>query len=189
MNPNTWVTSDTHFYHKNILKYNAESRPYANLDEMHDDIIDKWNTRVQPNDTIYHLGDFGFANPRKIEGILQQLNGNIRLVMGNHDRVMSNQHLAKYFEWMKDYHEAKVAGVKVCLFHFPIAEWNSAHHGSIHLHGHLHSNRVYGRSMDAGCDSNMCTPYNLVDLVEELSQLPIVSEYHEVRDGDEHIRK
>ena len=25
--------------------------------------------------------------------------------------------------------------------------------------------------------------------VEELSQLPIVSEYHEVRDGDEHIRK
>lgn len=46
------------------------------------------------------------------------------------------------------------------------------------------SNRVYGRSMDVGCDSNMCKPYNMEDLVAHMGTLPIVSEYHEVRETE-----
>lgn len=184
MSANTWVTSDTHFFHKNILKYNPDSRPYASVDEMNEALVSNWNEVVAPNDIIYHLGDFAFANPRKIEKILKQLNGSIRLILGNHDRVMTNKYIAPYFEWVRSYHEAKIGGVKVCLFHYPIAEWNSAHHGAVHFHGHLHSNRVYGRSMDVGCDSNMCKPYNMEDLVAHMGTLPIVSEYHEVRETE-----
>lgn len=184
MQNNIWVTSDTHFFHKNILKYNPDTRPFADVEEMNEALIDRWNSKVAPNDDIYHLGDFGFAGPKKLEGILERLNGNIYGVFGNHDQALKNRHLAKYFVWQKSYAEIKVDGEKICLFHFPIMEWNRAHHGSLHFHGHLHSNRVWGRSMDVGCDSNNCYPHNVRDLIAKLKAVPIRSEYHEVRETE-----
>ncbi len=182
--PDIWVTSDTHFFHKNILKYNPESRPFNDVDEMNAALIERWNSCVKPGDIIYHLGDFGFATHKKLDGILHQLNGQIYGVFGNHDHAMRHHAIQKHFVWQRDYAEIKVDGHKVCLFHYPITEWNRAHHGSFHFHGHLHSNRVYGRSMDVGCDSNNCYPHNVRELIERLSKEQIVSEYHEVRDTE-----
>lgn len=179
-----WVTSDTHFFHKNILKYNPDSRPFTNVQEMNEALIERWNSLVKPDDIIYHLGDFAFASPKKIEGILKRLNGRIRGVFGNHDQSMRNPHIAKYFEWQREYAEIKVDGHKICLFHYPIHEWNRSHHGSLHFHGHLHSNRVVGRSMDVGSDSNNCYPHNIRDLIAKLTARPIKSEYHVVRETE-----
>jgi len=184
-NPDVWITSDTHFFHKNILKYNPDTRPFATVDEMNETLIERWNSRVKPGDIIYHLGDFGFANPRKLETILARLNGSIRGVFGNHDHSMRNPHIAAYFEWQHEYKEITVDGHKICLFHYPIAEWNRAQYGALHFHGHLHSNRVWGRSMDVGCDSNDCYPHNIRTLIAKLSELPIRSEYHKAREPEE----
>lgn len=183
--PDIWVTSDTHFFHKNILKYQAHTRPFADVDEMNEALIERWNSCVKPGDMIYHLGDFGFAIPRKLESVLKRLNGQIYGVFGNHDQAMHNSHIAKYFVWQREYAEIKVDGTKICLFHYPIAEWNRAHHGSLHFHGHLHSDRVWGRSMDVGSDSNNCYPHNVRDLITKLKALPIRSEYHEVRETED----
>ena len=35
---------------------------------------------------------------------------------------------------------------KVVLFHYPIFEWNAAHYGAIHLHGHIHSTGEYNEN-------------------------------------------
>ena len=43
--------SDMHFYHQNIIAF--DKRPYKNLEEMHDDMIKKWNSVVNNNDTVY----------------------------------------------------------------------------------------------------------------------------------------
>ena len=51
-----YFTADTHFSHKNILLY--ENRPYQSIEEMDNDLIEKWNKTVGKNDTVYHLGDF-----------------------------------------------------------------------------------------------------------------------------------
>ena len=88
-----WITSDTHFYHKNIIRY--ANRPFKDVKEMNNEIIRRWNSVVGKNDIVYHLGDFSFGNRRQKIEILSKLNGRIILLKGNHDRGKSNK-------WWKD---------------------------------------------------------------------------------------
>ena len=84
--PNEWFTSDTHFNHKNIIKYC--NRPFSSVEEMNDTMISNWNQLVKPEDTIFHLGDFAFGRSESIKSILSSLNGRKILVLGNHDRSL-----------------------------------------------------------------------------------------------------
>ena len=81
----TWFTADTHFGHKNIIKYC--NRPFKDLKEMNATLIKNWNERVSPNDIVIVLGDFAWEKDySKIkERYLDKLNGNILIVRGNHD--------------------------------------------------------------------------------------------------------
>lgn len=79
----TWFTSDTHFNHQNIIPF--ERPQYRDLDEMNRDLIARWNARVKPGDTIYHLGDFALGHYVKLAPVVAQLNGDIQLTLGNHD--------------------------------------------------------------------------------------------------------
>ena len=79
---NTWFISDTHFNHKSIIEY--ANRPFANVDLMNFNMIQRWNEVVKNDDKIYHLGDFGFGNKEQITDIVSQLNGKIYLIRGNH---------------------------------------------------------------------------------------------------------
>jgi len=89
----TWFTSDTHFGHANIIRYS--NRPYDTTEEHDEALIANWNFSVQPNDEVYHLGDFSFGN--KAMEILPRLNGIIHLIKGNHDHRLSRAELA--FVW------------------------------------------------------------------------------------------
>lgn len=83
-----YITSDQHFFHKNMIKYNYCNRPYKNINEMHKALIENHNRAVSKNDVVYHLGDFAFARKdqiMKIEKIVAQLNGTHHLILGNHD--------------------------------------------------------------------------------------------------------
>jgi calcineurin-like phosphoesterase family protein len=44
-----------------------------------------------------------------------------------------------YFQVHK-YLEVTYAGHLICMFHYPIAEYNCQHRGALHAHGHLHGN-------------------------------------------------
>ena len=93
---NTFFTSDHHFGHQNILEYllKKESRPFSCLEEMHEVMIERWNSVVRCNDIVYHLGDFCFG--RKNISIGGRLNGKKKLIMGNHDIYPSVDYL-NYF--------------------------------------------------------------------------------------------
>ena len=70
-----WVTSDLHFYHKNIIKYSPNTRPYSDVNEMNEALQLEWNTKVHPHDTVYILGDVAFSNAQQAASILCRLNG------------------------------------------------------------------------------------------------------------------
>ena len=96
-----WFVSDTHFGHKNILKYTK--RPFSSVEEMDEILIANWNNRVKEEDEVYHLGDVALCSPNKLRKILDRLKGKIYLIRGNQDR--SAEACRDRFEWIKDYHE------------------------------------------------------------------------------------
>ena len=79
-----FVISDHHFYHENIIRYC--DRPFKSLREMNYVMTKKWNYVVSKNDTVLHLGDFGFGNKRIVSRVRRKLNGKIYMVKGNHDK-------------------------------------------------------------------------------------------------------
>ena len=128
--------SDLHIGHKNCLTF--DNRPYFTLEEMKNDIIDKWNSVVTANDEVYSLGDMFWNNDDAIE-VLPKLNGKKFLVLGNHDRI--NADMRRYFIWIKEIETVNDGDKHVVLSHYPIAHWKNQDRGYVHLYGHIHQGR------------------------------------------------
>lgn len=157
-------TSDQHFGHANIIKYC--NRPFSNIQEHDRVLMENWNIVVEPEDTVYHLGDFGLTNKEYIIRILKHLNGNIKFIRGNHDKSMKGTAL-NYVEELGTYHELNIddkeMNVKqgIVLCHYPFQTWNRGHWGVWHLHGHSHGNVPSPDTMlrlDIGVDSHNFMP-------------------------------
>ncbi len=155
----TWVTSDLHFGHKNIMKFCPQSRARYkdDVDFMNEEMIREWNATVAVDDLIYILGDVAFLPADKATKIMQRLNGRKILVEGNHDRKLLNDPAFRgCFAEVHKYLDINYDGTKVVMFHYPIAEWDQMHRGAVHLHGHLHggeSGMEKFRCRDMGMDA------------------------------------
>lgn len=173
-----WVTADTHFWHKNILKYQP-NRGFTDVREMNQALIDRWNKLVSPDDVVYHLGDFGFCNVKQVHEILDQLNGEIHLIKGNHDRPMMHDSVQKRIVYEGAYFELKGFGkLPIIMSHYPFESWNRQAYGTIHMHGHSHcSGQNIGRRYDIGVDGNDCYPYHLPTLVDILNEEDVVNPF------------
>lgn len=137
-----FVTSDLHFGHANIIKY--ENRPYKDIEEMDNDLIEKWNGTVKQKDLVYILGDFSWYKGEKTNEILERLSGKKILVIGNHDEVFlkDKKFNKELFEEICYYKQLKHNKKVYVMFHYPIAEHNGKAHGYIHLYGHIHSTNL-----------------------------------------------
>ena len=151
-----FFTSDTHFGHSNIIEYS--NRPFKNIEEHDEGLIEKWNKSVGRGDLVYHLGDFALSAPKHAKNILRRLNGQIHFIYGNHDkRLKKDKEFLGMFAWHGDYKEvtAPPSKRKLILFHFPIESWNKRHYGAYHLHGHCHGSlpsAEYQCRVDVGVD-------------------------------------
>lgn len=131
---------------------------------MDEKIIENWNKVVTKEDTVYHLGDFSFADPLPY---LERLNGTIILVPGNHDRA------GKFYGKIKILPalcEIKVNEQSIVLCHYAMRVWNKSHYGSWMCYGHSHSNLPddpNSRSIDVGVDCHNFTPLSF-DQVKEI---------------------
>ena len=130
-------TSDTHFFHKGIIR--LSKRPFDSVEHMNASLIANWNARVGKLDTVIHVGDMLFGNSKKWNEVLDQLNGEIILVEGNHDRMNNpNSTTRARFKSIHSILELDVAGQFVHVCHYPMLSWRDRQRGSIHAHGHSH---------------------------------------------------
>lgn len=160
MAKNIWVTSDTHFNHSNIIKYC--NRPFSTVREMDEVLIDNWNSVVKQGDKVYHLGDvYMKASKGYIEHILHRLNGNKRLILGNHDNG-KDQILQRYFEKVLMWRDFK--DFNVLLTHVPVHE-SSIIKNRLNVHGHIHQNPSPKGPYKCVCvEQTNYTPVNIEDL-------------------------
>ena len=128
---NLWIISDTHFFHENILEY--AKRPFKNVREMNEYIVDAWRSRVEPGDLVYHLGDVTFHYGEDFRKLWSSLPGRKRLVLGNHDDAEKlRRNFSKIMESRQLPDEGAVMTHRPIVMHkeHPKWLWN--------IHGHIH---------------------------------------------------
>lgn len=135
----TWVYSDPHFGHKNICKFvnfdGTKVRPWDDVEQMNEEMIQWYNEIVNDEDRVYILGDVSFS-PAGMKNFGGRLKGRKCLVPGNHDPVK----MRKYFEIFDDV-RGYVQRSGFIMSHIPLhphclGRWR------LNIHGHLHNNTV-----------------------------------------------
>jgi calcineurin-like phosphoesterase family protein len=179
--PNFWFTSDTHWHHKNIIKYC--NRPFSDIDEMDEALIKNWNSVVAPQDTVYHLGDVLFGGESQAGDLFRRLNGIIYFIEGNHDKTMSNFKKVMYRDIFQSFENKihflgnlkKIAlfGQKIILCHYAMRVWDCCHHGSWNLYGHSHHtlpDDPNSLSLDVGVDCHNYFPISFEQIKKIMSK-------------------
>jgi calcineurin-like phosphoesterase family protein len=173
----TFFSSDTHFGHANVIRYC--NRPFEDVRAMDESLIRNWNSVVQPGDTIYHLGDFGFYRAdEEYAKVLRRLNGNKVFIFGNHDKqIRKNISLQKMFSSCHPILETKVKlddeTFDLTLCHYAMRVWNKSHRGAIHLYGHSHGSLPddpNSLSMDVGVDCHNYTPVSFEEVMVRMTK-------------------
>jgi len=187
-----WFTSDTHFGHRNILKYC--SRPFKNVWEMNYQLIENWNSVVQPDDQVLHLGDFSFLPKKQAREILQCLNGEKTIVTGNHDSEMLEKDFSDLISFFPkatlQLYIMKNPSVRSLLDHVPgwpsrqdefeieVSHYPEAIEGNhdFHFCGHIHTQwRSWERTdgtiiYNVGVDEWDHHPINIEDIIEDMKK-------------------
>lgn len=157
----TFVISDTHFDHINVIKYN--SRPFNNINEMNEALIENWNNVVTKNDRVIIVGDFAF---KRHQYFLNRLNGFKDLIVGSHDKVKGIPLKALYSN-VYTIGTYNLNDMYIVCSHCCMRVWERSHYGSIHLFGHSHGNlKTYNMSFDVGVDvpENNYTPIHIDEI-------------------------
>lgn len=162
--PDIFFIGDTHFGHTNIIKFEPEKRPFKTIFEHDEELIVRWNSVVKENDIVWHLGDFAFKMQESvIANIARRLNGDKRLILGNHDNFKKIDY-TKFFTAVYGVHYLNRGYI---LSHIPVHE-QQMKRWPINIHGHLHSHFLDDkRYWNVSCEQINCTPISLEALCQK----------------------
>ncbi len=185
--PNIWITADQHYFHENIIKF--QNRPFANVQEMNNQMVKLHNSVVDDNDIVYNVGDFSLGTYEETVNLIAKLNGNQVFLRGDHDYWMDD---IKSPIVSKNFNEIVVSpnqlyelnfggqsGTSIILCHYALRVWRKKHYGSYHFYGHSHGNVPnVERSMDVGVDTNKFRPYEYREAIAQInSRYEFVKEF------------
>jgi calcineurin-like phosphoesterase family protein len=125
-----YLISDPHFSDWDMLA--VCNRPFGQLTEMNETIVERWNSVVRPQDHVYCLGDV--AMKRKELEIVRRLNGHKRLIFGNHDIFEYKEYVKVGFQKLMAYRVLD----NVIMSHIPIALTSMGRFLG-NIHGHIHT--------------------------------------------------
>lgn len=174
--------------HKNVINYC--NRPYSSVEEMNEDLLQKWNLIVNQDDTVYYLGDFSLGKDA-VKEFGPKFNGLKHLICGNHDwahpvHYKNNESKRKKFEELYLENgfisvqlemEMQIANRKVLLHHMPYKgsgdhaenerypEFRPINKGEWLLHGHVHTLwDLKEKMINVGCDVWNYKPVNITTI-------------------------
>jgi len=171
-----WFTSDSHFFHENILKFTdiggERIRPlWSTADDMNADMVERWNARVKPQDKVWHLGDVAFKTVEKaveLDALLGKLHGHKRMLVGNHDNLKSEA-LMRHFEKIELWKGFAKEGF-TCS-HIPL-RLDSLRDGTVNVHGHIHQNLMTDRGYVNVCvETRNFAPVHMDEVIADVRRV------------------
>lgn len=200
-----WFWSDLHLGQK-CLRWPEplfKKRGFATLEEHDETILNNWNAKVGPNDTIFILGDIIFGEGaffKLVEFFNKAQFKTCYLMFGNHhagtkqlfeslpENIYNvNEKADKQVIFVPNYLEAFVNGQPIVMSHYTLASFNGAGKGSWMVAGHSHGslkNSELGKilykskTIDVGVE-NFSSPVSFKDLKEYFQNIkPITFDHH-----------
>lgn len=181
----SWIISDTHFNHRNILGFKAgdgslvRGDRFSSVQEMNDCMFDNWVDTVKPGDLVYHLGDVVMGADETFERRFRGLPGRKRLIVGNHDDI---PYLVRAGFFQKVLMWRMFPELGVILTHVPIHRESRLRlinkQGKYpedavelhNIHGHIHQwDPPEGNYFNACVERTDYRPLNLEDLAKQLT--------------------
>jgi calcineurin-like phosphoesterase family protein len=184
-----WFTSDQHFGHRNVLRFCH--RPWEDVKDMGQSIINNWNEVVSDNDICFILGDMCWWESRHdVKRVMDKLKGSvIYVVPGNHCTRRSYELCDERIKLLDDvsaiylrYEGSDKILKEIYVSHIPLMTWPHRERGSINLFGHIHSGPKTecqcdqdlplwkGQQYDVGVDNNEYYPISYDDIVIKLNE-------------------
>lgn len=158
----TYIVSDLHLHHKNIIEYTG--RPFSTVEEMDETLIDNWNSVVNHDDTIIHLGDFCLGPRQMCMEYAKRLNGKKYFLRGNHDRFQDGFYRTAGFTILPPQfnysYETKHHSYPFILSHYPMNVFNN-------IYGHIHDKENMEKGFCACVEKIDYTPI-LMSKVKEI---------------------
>lgn len=172
-----YFISDLHLGHNHILSF--DNRPFTNIEDHDNFIIKQWNDTCNVDDDIYILGDVSYHNVTKTIDILNQLNGNKHLIVGNHDhKFLKNKQFRDCFVEVCDYKELHLNDKEsIVLSHYPIPCFKNHYYGWYHLYGHVHDSFEYKMMQHVKLEmtelyDTPCKMYNVGCMLDYMNYTP-----------------
>ncbi len=172
-----YMISDTHFNHKNIIKYC--NRPFKDINEMNNTIIDNWNEIVKKEDVVYHLGNFFFESEFNLKAIVTRLNGTIYLIRDNYDSLTVKSYEDCGIKVLMDV-PIILDEYKIVLSHKPLPD-TMIKGGYINIYGHIHQKKLEDiyettlfskdKHINVLCDELKFKPMLLEDLLKDRGEI------------------
>lgn len=151
--PKVWFTSDTHFGSQRTLELSR--RPFSSVQEMDWAMAAKWIAVVGPNDTVYHLGDFG--NFSMIQHLIY---GQLYLIPENSHTLDDAYNAEKHYKNVKVLPSGSHVFIKNKMFymiHKP--EQGDGISGKFYLFGYIHElQKVKRDGLNVGVDCHNFAP-------------------------------
>lgn len=173
-----WLISDTHFQHENILGFTDKDGKlirgdlFSSVEEMDEYMITQWNRYVKPGDKVYHLGDVFMGNKDTFLQKWKRLNGQKRLILGNHDdaKFFAKHELVAKIDVWRMFPEFGMILTHIPLHESVLKEGRFRNFSGtvLNVHGHIHQNPAP-------------SPQHHVVCVEQIDFTPIHIE--DIRDG------
>jgi calcineurin-like phosphoesterase family protein len=159
--PLTFITADWHLGEKRM---GLMQRPFASAEEQTEVLVRNHNRLVKPNDIVIMNGDAITIQPElsdmlRLLPTINRFNGRKTLIRGNHDRKLTNEHFAPYFERIVedgdglDFEDGN--GLKLWATHYP----SQSRVDRYNLTGHIHSAwKVQKNMLNVGVDVHAYFP-------------------------------
>lgn len=154
---------------------------------MNEVLIANWNNKVPVDGIVFHCGDFALGGSDVWSKILPRLNGQIHLILGNHDLRNIRQGYMKNFASVQEQLTINIGKKQVILTHFPLlcypGTWKTDTN-VWNLHGHIHVCKdkatntgkdfermklAFSSQYDVGVDLNDYTPISFDEVNKRIT--------------------
>lgn len=170
-NGDTWVWSDIHWGHKNIIKYADGARPFESVEHMNQALIDNYLAVVKDGDIVIFGGDISFMGVPATNDILHLLPGYKIQIVGNHDIDRKGEPMKMHFNerhlcMVRDI-EAYGISEQLLITHYPL---DRVPPNCYNLHGHIHQNLANDWNINMCVEHTGCAPMNMKKVAEIIKQ-------------------